>query len=176
MDRKKDDRRSSGMLVPTIIAAVAAVVLVCIAYFNGQVQDATFLNRPLRMTVEIIPLLLFAFIIAGMIQIILPRETLVRWIGEESGFRGLLIGSVAGGLTLGGPYVSLPVCAGLLRAGSGIGTMVAFLTGWSLLGISRIPMEIAILGWKFWLIRIASTFFFPPIAGFLAHVMFVGGK
>ncbi|MDZ7262573.1 MAG: permease, partial [candidate division KSB1 bacterium] len=98
------------------------------------------------------------------------------WVGAESGLRGILIGTVAGGLSPGGPYVNLPVVAGFLRAGAGVGTMVAFLTGWSLWAVSRLPMEIGILGWKFTLIRIASTFFFPPIAGWIAQILFVNAK
>ncbi len=73
--------------------------------------------------------------------------------------RGIIIGTVAGGLTPGGPYVSLPVVAALLCSGVGMGTMVAFLTGWSMWAVSRLPMEVGILGWKFTIIRLASTFF-----------------
>jgi len=81
---------------------------------------------------------------------------------------------VAGGLAPGGPYISLPIAAGFLSSGAGIGTMVAFLTGWSLWGINRLPMEVGIMGWKFTLIRMACTFFFPPIAGWIAQMLFGG--
>ena len=84
------------------------------------------------MILGILPLLVFAFIIAGMAQVLFPQELLLNWIGKDSGFRGILIGTIAGGLAPGGPYVSLPIAAGLLRTGAGVGTMVAFLTGWSL--------------------------------------------
>lgn len=66
--------------------------------------------------------------------------------------------------------------SGLLRTGARVGTMVAFLTGWSLWAVTRLPMEVGILGWKFTIIRIASTFFFPPIAGLIAQTLFVGAK
>ena len=74
----------------------------------------------------------------------------------------------------GGPFVSLPMAAGLLQAGAGVGTMVALLTGWSLLAFTRLPMEIGIMGWKFTMIRLACSFFFPPIAGFIANKLFSG--
>ncbi|MFQ5870056.1 MAG: permease, partial [Candidatus Zixiibacteriota bacterium] len=101
-----------------------------------------------------------------------PEELLSRWVGKESGLRGILIGTLAGGLTPGGPFVSLPVAAGFLRAGASIGTMVAFLTGWSLWAVSRLPMEVGIMGWKFTVVRLATTFFFPPIAGLIANRLF----
>ncbi len=164
------------MIIPTIIMGVLAIVLLFIGYYKGQGQHISGMRSALNMTIEIIPLLAFAFIVAGMVQVLLPRELLAKWIGVESGMRGILIGAVAGGLSPGGPYVSLPIAAGLLRAGAGVGTMVAYLTAWSLWAVSRLPMEVGILGWKFTLIRIASTFFFPPIAGLIAQSFFTGAK
>lgn len=164
------------MIIPTIIMGVLAVTLLFIGYSKGEGQHIRGLKASLKMTMEILPLLIFAFIIAGMIQALLPREMLSKWIGEESGIKGILLGTMAGGLTPGGPYVSLPLAAGLLRAGAGVGTMVAFITGWSLWALSRLPMEIGILGWKFTVVRLATTFFFPPIAGFLAQTIFSGFK
>ena len=64
------------------------------------------------------------------------------------------------------------IAAGLLRVGASVGTMVAFLTAWSLLAVSRLPLDIAIMGWQFTLIRLACTFFFPPIAGLIANALF----
>ncbi len=168
--------RNSGMLIPTIIMGVLAVILLFIGYYKGQGQHISGMRSALNMTVGILPLLVFAFIVAGMIQVLLPRELLSKWVGMESGMRGILIGTIAGGLSPGGPYVSLPVAAGLLRSGASVGTMVAFLTGWSLWAVSRLPMEIGILGWRFTLIRIVSTFFFPPIAGLIAQTFFAGVK
>lgn len=164
------------MLIPTIIMGVLAFVLLIIGYSRGQGEHISGMKSALNMTVEIIPLLVFAFIIAGMVRVLLPKELLSKWIGAESGMRGILIGTVAGGLSPGGPYVSLPIVAGLLRSGASVGTMVAFLTGWSLWAVGRLPMEIGILGWKFTLIRFASTFLFPPIAGLIAQTFFSGAK
>jgi len=164
------------MLIPTLIMALLAVILLIIGYSKGEGQHIVGLKSAMKMTVDILPMLIFAFIMAGMIQALLPQELLSKWIGEESGIRGILIGTIAGGITPGGPYVSLPLAAGFLRAGAGMGTMVAFLTAWSLWAVSRLPMEIGVMGWKFTFIRLACTFFFPPIAGFLAQMFFSGYK
>jgi uncharacterized membrane protein YraQ (UPF0718 family) len=169
-------RRNMNMLLPTIIMAVLAVILLVIGYSKGEGQHVQGLHSGVKMIVEILPLLLFAFIVAGMVQVLLPQELLSKWIGEESGLRGIFIGTLAGGITPGGPYVSLPLVAGLFKAGAGVGTLVAFLTAWSLWAVARLPMEIGILGWKFTFIRLACTFFFPPIAGFLAQFFFSGFK
>jgi uncharacterized membrane protein YraQ (UPF0718 family) len=165
------NRRGSGMLVPTIIMGALAAILFLMGYYKGGGQHIIGMKSGLRMTVQILPLLIFSFIAAGMVQVLVSQQLLSKWVGTESGMRGIFIGTVAGAFAPGGPYVSLPVAAGLLQAGTGVGTMVAFLTGWSLWAFSRLPMEVGIMGWEFTLIRIASTFFFPPIAGLIAQVI-----
>lgn len=164
------------MLIPTIVMGLLAVTLLLWGYFRGQGEHVTGLKSTATMLMEILPLLVFAFIVAGMVQTLLPQEAVSRWVGAESGWRGLFLGTIAGGLAPGGPYVSLPIAAGLLRSGASIGTMVAFLTGWSLWAFSRLPMEVGILGWKLTLVRFASTCFFPPIAGWIAQTLFASAK
>jgi uncharacterized membrane protein YraQ (UPF0718 family) len=169
-------RRNSGMLIPTIVMGVLAIILLYIGYSRGEGQHMEGMKSGLQMIVEIVPLLLFAFIIAGMAQVLIPKELMGKWVGEESGLRGIFIGTIAGGLCPGGPFVSLPLVAGLTKTGASVGTMVAFLTGWSLLAVSRLPMEVGILGWKLTMIRFVSTAIFPPIAGILAQTLFGGTK
>ena len=164
------------MLVPTIIMGTLAIILVLVGYYQGQGQHIGGLRLSINMIAEILPLFMFAFVVAGMVQVLIPQEAISKWVGAESGMRGIILGSVAGGLIPGGPYVSLPVAAGFLRGGAGVGSIVAFLAGWSLWSIPRLPMEVGILGWQFTLVRIASTFFFPPVAGLIAQTFFPSAK
>ncbi len=169
---KKENKMN--MLVPTIIMGVLALILLVVAYKKGQHMEA--LSGGAMMFLEIVPLLVFAFIIAGIIRVLLPHDLVATWVGGESGFRGIVIGTLAGAITPGGPYVSMPIAAGLLRAGAGMGTMVAFLTAWSIWAVARLPLEVGIMGWKFTGVRIVCSFFFPPLAGFLAQIFFSGVK
>jgi uncharacterized membrane protein YraQ (UPF0718 family) len=170
---KKTTKRNR-MLLPTVVFGILALILLYVGYTRGEGQHVAGMRLASTMTLQILPLLVFALIVAGMVQVLIPRELLSRWIGAESGARGILLGTVAGGLTPGGPFVSLPLATGLLRAGASVGTIVAFLTAWSLLSVARLPMEIGILGWRLALVRLACTFFFPPIAGTLAQLLFRG--
>lgn len=158
------------MLVPTIIMAILAIILSFWAYKNGE--HVKGLSISWNLFIEIFPLLCMALIVAGMVQVLLPVEFISHWIGKESGFRGILIGTFLGAMAPGGPFVSMPLALGFYKAGAGIGTTVAFLSGWSLIAVNRLPMEIGVMGVRLTLVRLACTFFFPPIAGFLAHVLF----
>jgi len=164
--------KGGKMLISTLVMAVLAIALLYTGYSKGENQHIEGLKIATKLMIEIVPLLFFALIVAGMVQILIPQEMISKWVGSASGVRGIFIGTVAGGFSPGGPFVSLPIAVALIKSGSSIGTMVAFLTGWSLWAIARIPMEVGILGWKLTLIRFASTFIFPPIAGFIAQFLF----
>lgn len=157
------------MFMPTIIMGIAAAVLVLVGCYKGQ--HVAGIREAISMTMQILPLLIFAFIVAGMVQVLLPHDIISRWIGEESGIKGILMGTVAGAFTPGGPYVSMPIAAGLLRSGASMGIMVAYVTSWSLWAFTRLPMEIGILGVRFTLIRLISVMIFPPIAGLFAQFL-----
>ncbi len=104
------------MLIPTIVLGVLAAVCVLLAYQKGVYISG--LKSGGTMLLQILPLLVFAFIIAGIIPLLIPQELISRWVGAESGLRGIMIGTIFGGLAPGGPFVSLPIAAGLLPDGS----------------------------------------------------------
>ncbi len=164
------------MLFPTILMALLALLLFIIALRRGDGSHLAGLNGAWHMILQILPLLLAAFLVAGLLQSIMPSDLVQRWLGESSGIKGIFLASLAGGLTPGGPYVSLPVAMVLVRSGAGAGVIVAFLSGWSLWAFNRIPMEIGILGWRLTLIRLASVLVFPPLIGLVAHIFFKAAR
>ena len=160
------------MLIATILMIVVALALLAVAYAHGV--HAEGIDSALRTFLPILPLLLAVFTIAGMIEVLIPKEKIAALLGDQAGLRGIVIGCLAGAVTPGGPYVSFPVVATIYHAGAGVGTIVAYVTAWSLWAVARLPMEIAIIGPRLTLIRVLSTLIFPPIAGLIARAFLSG--
>ena len=160
------------MRIATIIMISIAALLSVIAYNRSDRVLFQGLKIGGQTLLSILPLLVSAFVVAGLMQVLIPKELFSTWLGDQAGLKGIFIASLAGGLTPGGPYVLLPIAAALYRAGVGIGPMVAFLTGWSLWAAGRLPYEIGLLGPRLTLIRFVSTLIFPPIAGMIAQLLF----
>jgi uncharacterized membrane protein YraQ (UPF0718 family) len=156
----------------TALMAAAAAALTVVAHSRDPRLAAEGWRAGLGSFARILPMLLFAFALSGLLQAIVPKETIALWLGEQSGWRGVWLGCLAGAVTPGGPATSFPVVAALFQAGAGVGTLVGFVTAWSLWAFARIPLEVAFVGPRFAAIRLACTFFVPPIAGGLAHVFF----
>ncbi|HIE30509.1 TPA: hypothetical protein EYP66_24895 [Candidatus Poribacteria bacterium] len=61
------------MLIPTIIMGLLAVILLFVGYKKGENQHILGLKSSVNMIIQILPLLIFAFIVAGVVQVLIPR-------------------------------------------------------------------------------------------------------
>jgi uncharacterized membrane protein YraQ (UPF0718 family) len=157
----------------TIILIIILLALIGVGWRSGgmeAIQDGVLSG--VRTLVSVIPLLIAAFLIAGLTQILISREVIERWLSGRSGWRGILIACLAGAIIPGGPYVYYPIAGGLLLAGAGIGPLIAFVVAKNLWSLTRLPLEFALLGPQFTLIRYGLTLIIPPIVGFLAEWLF----
>ncbi|MBM2803226.1 MAG: hypothetical protein HW419_1119 [Deltaproteobacteria bacterium] len=156
----------------TAVMMAAAVIMFIAVYAKSPAAAHQGLNATGSLLLEITPRMIAAFTLAGLFQAVVPQELIVRWMGHGSGWRGLLIGMSLGGITPGGPMTHFPVIASLYKMGVGIGPMVAYLSAWSLFGLQRVIMwEIPFLGPKIVAIRVAVSFFFPFLAGWLCEII-----
>jgi uncharacterized membrane protein YraQ (UPF0718 family) len=167
MDKQKKRDRTPFFL------AFVALILAGIAWYRGG-WSLTWegIERGGLIMLKELPLLVAAFLIAGLVQTLVSREMVVRWFGAGSGWRGILMACLGGALIPGGPYVYYPIAAALLHSGAGLGVLISFVTAKNLWSVSRLPMEFALLGSYLTLVRFGVTFILPPIMGLLAEVLF----
>ena len=153
--------------------AASIVVGVYVVYAYGMLRALDGLSSGSQLLMATLPKMIFAFAVAGLIQVILPTDLISAWIGEGSGLKGLLIGTVAGTFTPGGPMMHFPIVASLLHSGAGSGPIIAYLTAWSLLGVHRLVIwEIPILGFEISAVRFVASLALPPLVGFVGSYLF----
>jgi uncharacterized membrane protein YraQ (UPF0718 family) len=162
-------KRRKRMDTTTLILAIVAAILLAIAFWRGRSLPLAGLQAAGRTLWRNLPILLLGFVTAGLVQVLVPRELISRWLGTQAGIKGILIGCVVGGLVPGAPYATFPLVAVLYQAGASLGAVVGFVAAWALWSVSRLPVEIALIDARPALIRYAITFVVPPIAGLLAE-------
>lgn len=151
---------------------VVVLILAGLAWRKGGTTLALAgLVEGIRFLIRILPLLVFAFLVAGLVQALVREESVRRWLGAESGWRGIALACVAGALMPGGPYAYYPIAAVLLKSGAGLGVLVAFVTAKNLWSISRLPLEFALLGPYLTLVRYLITIIIPPLMGAAAELL-----
>ena len=161
------------MRIPTIILGITAVVAFSFACLRGNNLHILGLKTGGKMLIDVLPMVLLAFAIAGLIQVLIPKEFIASWLSAKAGFKGIIIGSLAGAITpSGGPFIVYPIAVSLYRAGAGMGTVIAYIMGHMSWGIAGIPFSLALLGPRIFLAKFVSCFFVPILVGIVAQVIF----
>ena len=136
--RLKEYRFLSAVIAMSLIVLVVQPQTEMDAlYFTGK----NFLNFLFMLT----PI----FICIGLMDIWIPRETMIRIMGEKSGLKGILVALMLGVVTAVPLYALLPVAGVLLKKGSRISNVLLFLCASASIRIPLLLFEISSLGWQF---------------------------
>jgi len=122
-------------------------------YFNFKpgIEIVTNLKS---FVVNMLLILPVAFVLIGLFEVWVPKETIERQMGQGSGIKGYLWAIVLAGPSAGGLYVSFPVAYALYKKGADL-SVIFFYVG--SVALCRIPMtliEASFLGFKFTILRL----------------------
>ncbi len=153
-----------------IIAAVSLIAVAIVYWRDGVDKVIGILAHDLELFGGMLPKMAAGCLISAFVTRLLPREVVARLVGSESGFQGLLIATAVGAVLPGGPLTIFPVAAAFLVLGAEVGTAIAFITAWNLLGYNRaLIWELPFFGAEFVGWRILLALPLPILAGLLAR-------
>src|SRR3989442_15641875 len=128
----------SPLDVSTIVLAAAAVVLAGVAYLKDPGLPVLGAKAGFAMLAFVLPRMVVALLLAGLMQVLVPQDFVSRHLGQTGGLRGIVIATVAGMVTPGGPMVTVPFMVVLPNSGAPLPAPVAHMTAWSLFGVQRL--------------------------------------
>ncbi len=122
------------------------------------------------LLLEMSPYLLFGFFIAGVLNLIIPREKIYKHLS------GNKIGSIVKASLFGVPLPLcscgvIPVAAYLRKEGAGKGSTVSFLSSTPTTGVDSILATYSLLGPLFAIIRPVAAFFAGILSGSLTGIL-----
>ncbi|EDM47935.1 MAG: hypothetical protein ABJM11_02100 [Marinobacter sp.] len=151
------------------LAFAIVMGVVCHQLLGPQAFQAA-LQEDIQLLAGMLPRVIAALTVAGMVWVLLPRERFSRLIGKESGMRGLVIATAAGIITPGGPASAYPLLAVMGGAGADRGALIAYITSWAILGVQRILIwDLPFMGADFSLMRFLICLPLPILAGLIAR-------
>lgn len=111
------------------------------------------------------------FILLGLLDVWVKRETMIKYMGEGSGLIGVLIAFLLGSAAAGSLYAAFPVAGVLLKKGSKLSNVFIMLGAWSTTKIPLILFEASALGFKFMLLRLVMDIFGIAIIAYFTERM-----
>ncbi len=94
------------------------------------------------------------FLLLGLLDVWVPRETMMKYMGEGSGWKGVILAILIGSAAAGPLYGAFPVAAVFMKKGVKFMNVLIFLGAWSTTKIPMFLFELSSLGVKFALTRL----------------------
>lgn len=94
------------------------------------------------------------FVLLGLLDVWVPRETMIKYMGEGSGLKGIVLSILLGSAAAGPLYGAFPVAAVFMKKGVKFSNILIFIGAWSTTKIPMFLFEMAALGTKFALTRL----------------------
>ena len=144
------------MSVSTIYLLVAAAFLV-FSLVRDRQKTGKALIHALRVSLLVLPVLLFIFVLMGLLEVYVPREVFASVLGSGHGVLGIFLGELLGTFALIEPAAVFPFAGFLHQNGATYGSVVAFVMSAILIGIVTLPLELNQFGARFTVTRNVVT-------------------
>ena len=165
----------SATLAVTLVLWLITAVLAWLAWRKGDAVLKASTHSGVLDFLYLIPRLAIGVIGAGFLAALLPQEVVQSWLGPDSGITGLLLATVAGAITPGGPVIGFAIGASALKSGAGYLAVMTYVTAWALFAFQRlIVWELPVMPTRVVWLRVAASLPLPVLTAL--GVMLLTGR
>ncbi len=159
-------------LAINILLWLVVAALAFLAAMRGRVLFDNGARAGVMEFILLLPRIGIGVIGSGFVAEALPNEWIAPWLGPQSGFLGIVIATIGGALTPGGPVVGFSIGAAALKSGAGAPQVIAYSTAWALYAIHRLLIwEVPLMPARVVWLRAAVSLPLPFMAAALAILL-----
>jgi len=158
------------------VVIVALWIMVAALALGVARRSAPLLRESLRggggEFLHLVPRITIGVLGSGFIAAALPQDVVAHWLGSSSGVLGIVIATLAGAMTPGGPVVGFAIAAAALKGGAGAPQVIAYSTAWALYAFPRLlSYELPIMPARVVWLRVIASLPLPFLAAGLAMLL-----
>lgn len=168
METKKiniKNKIKDGLMKLVKYLIVIIVILFSLYYFFPE-KIAAGLDISIDYGIEMVAIFPAVIVLMGLADVWIPKSLINKYLGKESGIKGVLLSIIMGTLPTGPLYIAFPIAAELLRKKARISNVMIFLGVWASSKIPQVGVEIKFLGFKFAMLRLVFTLISLIIIGY----------
>lgn len=135
-----------------------AMIQIAILIFRPELGKESLLIT-WENTLDMMSVMPPIFILLGLIDVWVKKETMIKYMGEGSGIVGILLAFFIGSAAAGPLYGAFPVAAVLIKKGSKLSNVFIMLGAWSTTKIPLILFEATSMGFRFTVLRFVLNLF-----------------
>jgi uncharacterized membrane protein YraQ (UPF0718 family) len=146
-----------------IIVLIVTVGITLVDFQSGNSISKIAFDSFKQMISVLPPIML----LLGLLDIWVPRETMIKYMGRDSGIKGILLAILFGSVAAGPLYAAFPVTAVFIKKGVRFSNVMIFIGAWCTTKIPTLLFEISALGYKYTFTRMLANLPFIIIIGYI---------
>lgn len=135
-----------------LIITIVGLIIMSVWDLAHAIKTVEVLAFSLKEMLLVIPPI---FILLGLLDVWVPKEAMIRFMGDGSGIRGAVLAVLVGSAAAGPLYGAFPVAAVFMKKGVSFYNILIFIGAWSTTKIPMFLFELTALGPKFAWTRLA---------------------
>lgn len=143
---------------------ILSIILLSLALISPE-RGSQALSLTGDSLIDMFSLLPPILVLVGLIDQWVDKQILIKFMGDDSKFLGVIVALLLGGLAAGPMYISFPIAITLLKKGANIRYVVFFLGVWTTAKLPIVLFEVAAFGWKYTLIHVSVGLIFFYLVG-----------
>ncbi len=132
---------------------IITIVVLIVSFVKDKKKSIKALKMALKKMLNMLPLFLFVMSAFALIITYIPAEIMQKFIGSDSGIRGVLLALGFGSISVMPGFAAFPLCAGLKMQGIPYYVIAGFSVSLMTVGIVTFPIEKKTLGTKIGILR-----------------------
>lgn len=128
---------------------VCFLALNIILFFVSPELGKKSFHASFKNLLEMLSIIPPVFILMGLLDVWIPRETMMKYMGKESGIKGGIFAFLMGSFAAGPLYAAFPFAGVFLKKGVSLTNVFIFLGAWSTTKVPMMLFEITQLGGRF---------------------------
>lgn len=136
-----------------IVVAVAYILMFILKPYMGvtSIKNSAYYLKEMIMIMPVI------FVLTALLDTWIAKEKIMKYLGEESKVKGILLSFILGSISAGPIYAAFPMCVMLHKKGASVRNLIIILSSWAVIKVPMLLNEAKFLGIKFMTIRWVLT-------------------
>ncbi|WP_027398620.1 permease [Anaerovorax odorimutans] len=162
-------------MIKTIIKkykwSIILLILLAILYFINSNLGENATIKTLSNFKSMLSVLPPILVLIGLLDVWVPKETMIKYMGHGSGIKGIFMSLLLGSLAAGPLYAAFPIAAILMKKEARFAYILFFLGVWSSSKLPLLLYEYTSFGGTFTTIHVISNLTIFLIGSFLIEKM-----
>lgn len=134
--------------------AIISFLALCLILLVRRDLGVSVVQSSKSSFIQMLSVLPPILLLLSLMDVWISRESMMKYMGEDSGVVGVFLTILIASLAAGPMYAAFPFTAVLIKKGVKFSNIIIFMNAWCVTKISTLLFEIGALGYKFTFVRL----------------------